>query len=132
MLFFPVYTSSESRRVASRPRRPHQSENAPACQPSTLSKCFCWRLSFSSGLTYISYPLSPNSLPCHTSENLPVSPTIATLPKTHVPNPRVFPPSEAPRGVHPLSFSFEFSRVRPRSGLLFWLFPQSGFTYFAL
>src|SRR6266699_6132299 len=31
----------------------------------------------------IPYPLSPNSRICHTSENSPVSPAIATDPKTH-------------------------------------------------
>src|SRR6266851_4581943 len=44
--------------------------------------------------------LFPNSFPCHRSENSPVSPTIATLPKTGVSNPCVCHTSETPRGVH--------------------------------
>ena len=40
----------------------------------------------------------PNSFLCHTSENPPVSPSIATLPKTCVSNPCVCHTSETPRG----------------------------------
>src|SRR6266446_9952304 len=41
---------------------------------------------------------SPKSFPCHTSENSPVSPIIATLPKTSVSNPCVCHTSETPGG----------------------------------
>ncbi len=44
------------------------------------------------------YSLSPKSFPCHTSENSPVSPTIATDPKTHVSNPSICHTSETPPG----------------------------------
>ncbi len=44
---------------------------------------------------------SPKSFPCHTSENSPVSPIIATLPKTSVSNPCVCHTSETPRGILP-------------------------------
>src|SRR5712692_2644404 len=37
----------------------------------------------------ISSHLTPKSLPCHTSGNSPVSPSIATLPKTRVSKPNV-------------------------------------------
>src|SRR5712692_7589203 len=43
--------------------------------------------------------LFPNSFPCHRSENSPVSPIIATLPKTGVSNPCVCHTSETPRGA---------------------------------
>jgi hypothetical protein len=44
------------------------------------------------------------SFPCHTSENSPVSPTIATLPKTAVSKPSVCHTSEPPGGCpHPVS-----------------------------
>ncbi len=45
------------------------------------------------------FPHPPKSFPYHTSENSPVSPTIATLPKTGVSNPCVCHTSETPRGV---------------------------------
>ena len=50
------------------------------------------------GSNPISYPRFPNSFGCHTSENSPVSPTIATDPKTHVSNPCICHTSETPRG----------------------------------
>ena len=58
------------------------------------------RRSFDSflGSNPISYPRFPNSFGCHTSENSPVSPTIATDPKTHVSNPCICHTSETPRG----------------------------------
>jgi hypothetical protein len=42
--------------------------------------------------------LFSNSFPCHTSENSPVSPSIATLPKTAVSKPNTCHTSEPPRG----------------------------------
>ncbi len=51
------------------------------------------------------YSLSPKSFPCHTSENSPVSPTIATDPKTHVSNPSICHTSETPPGGLPISIS---------------------------
>src|SRR5260370_20309643 len=51
------------------------------------------------GLTSIPFPPSPNFFPCHTSENSPVSPTIATLPKTRVSNPCVCHTYDTPLGV---------------------------------
>src|SRR6266478_1825830 len=60
----------------------------PHVQPSNVSTCFLF---------------SPNSFPCHTSENSLVSPTIATLPKTPVSNPRVCHTSETPGGGGELS-----------------------------
>src|SRR5467141_2830603 len=47
----------------------------------------------------VSYPPTPKSFPCHTSENLPLSPTIATLPKTDLSNPSICHTSETPGGV---------------------------------
>src|SRR5216684_6434419 len=52
-----------------------------------------------SGLTPTPCPLSPNSFPCHTSENSPVSPIIATLPKMRVSNPCVCHTYDTPRGA---------------------------------
>jgi hypothetical protein len=46
------------------------------------------------------YLLCSISFPCHTSENTPVSPIIATDPKTPLSNPCVCHTSETPRGVH--------------------------------
>src|SRR5260370_27347836 len=51
------------------------------------------------GLTSIPFPTSPNFFSCHTSENSPVSPTIATLPKTRVSNPCVCHTYDTPLGV---------------------------------
>src|SRR5258708_7700721 len=45
--------------------------------------------------------LFSKSFPCHTSENSPVSPVIATLPKTHVSNPFACHTSEPPGSVVP-------------------------------
>src|SRR6266704_2106481 len=45
------------------------------------------------------YSPSPNSRICHTSENSPVSPAIATDPKTHLSNPCICHTSEIPPGV---------------------------------
>src|SRR3989475_3672625 len=53
----------------------------------------------SGGMGYSRRSLSPKSFPCHTSENSPVSPIIATLPKTGVSNPCVCHTSETPRGI---------------------------------
>src|SRR5258708_1589847 len=61
--------------VATQPRRPLDSFSGPAIS---------------------AYRPSPNSFPCHTSENSPVSPSIATLPKTPVSNPCVCHTSETP------------------------------------
>src|SRR5260370_30244956 len=47
----------------------------------------------------VSYPPTPKSFPCHTSENLPLSPTIATLPKTDLSNPSICHTSETPWGA---------------------------------
>jgi hypothetical protein len=55
-------------------------------------------LDFFSGLTPVPCPLSLNSFICHTSENLSVSPDIATLPKTCVSKPTVCQTSEPPGG----------------------------------
>ncbi len=49
------------------------------------------------------YFLFSNSFACHTSENSPLSPTIATLPKTRVSNPCVCHTSEPPGGI-PIPF----------------------------
>src|SRR6266849_4322883 len=49
----------------------------------------------------VSYPPTPKSFPCHTSENLPLSPTIATLPKTDLSNPSICHTSETPWGRGP-------------------------------
>src|SRR5260370_7047040 len=51
------------------------------------------------GLTSIPFPPSPSFFPCHTSENSPVSLTIATLPKTRVSNPCVCHTYNTPPGV---------------------------------
>jgi len=61
-----------------------------------------------SGLTPTPCPLSPNSFPCHTSENSPVSPIIATLPKMRVSNPCVCHTYDTPRGSW-VSPTFGFS-----------------------
>ena len=55
-------------------------------------------LSFQRSNVQTCLPFSPNSFHCHTSENSPVSPTIATLPKMRVSNPCVCHTSETPRG----------------------------------
>src|SRR6266567_9484431 len=47
----------------------------------------------------IPYPLSPNSRICHTSENSPVSPAIATDPKTHLSKSCICHTSDIPPGV---------------------------------
>jgi len=54
-----------------------------------------------SGLAPAVRPLSPNFFICHTSANSPVSPSIATLPKTTVSKPNVCHTSETPWGVFP-------------------------------
>ncbi len=46
----------------------------------------------------ISYSLSPNSRICHTSENSPVSPAIATDPKTHLSKSCICHTSDIPPG----------------------------------
>src|SRR5229473_7180517 len=51
------------------------------------------------GLTLIPCALSPNSFICHTSGNLPLNLTIATLPKARVSNPCVCHTSETPGGA---------------------------------
>src|SRR5260370_31079692 len=61
--------------VATQPRRPLDSFSGPTLSP---------------------YRSSPNSFPCHTSENSPVSPSIATLLKSPVSNPCVCHTSETP------------------------------------
>ena len=67
-----------------------------------LHKLFKMRSSEKSGRRgYSRRSLSPNSFPCHTSENSPVNPTIATLPKTGVSNPCVCHTSETPGGILP-------------------------------
>src|SRR5258708_39750415 len=74
--------------VATQPRRPLDSFSGPTLSP---------------------YRPSPISFPCHTSENSPVSPSIATLPKTPVSYPCVCHTSEIPWGVLPFR-----SRYWPR------------------
>src|SRR6266700_5152238 len=49
----------------------------------------------------ISYSLSPNSRICHTSENSPVSPAIATDPKTHLSKSCICHTSDTPPGGKP-------------------------------
>ncbi len=44
-------------------------------------------------------PFSPKSFSCHRSENSPVSPTIATLPRTHLSKSSICHTSETPREV---------------------------------
>src|SRR5260370_25291049 len=62
----------------------------------------------------ISYSLSPNYRICHTSENSPVSPIIATDPKTHLSNPCICHTSDTlPPGWHwPLRRSDFHTRKR--------------------
>jgi hypothetical protein len=60
------------------------------------------------------FPHPPKSFPYHTSENSPVSPTIATLPKTDVSNPCVCHTSETPRGVSSLAHPHGAGRQRSR------------------
>jgi hypothetical protein len=50
---------------------------------------------------------APKSFPCHRSENSPVSPTIATDPKTRVSKSSACHTSETPRGLlSPSAYSF--------------------------
>jgi hypothetical protein len=56
---------------------------------------------------------SPNSFPCHTSRNSPVSPIIATLPKTCVSNLRVCHTSETPRGADHILLTPDPASQRP-------------------
>src|SRR6266849_7572155 len=96
--------------------------------PSRPARRHAARLSSFTSFPYLATSLPPyflfsNSFPCHTSENSPVSPSIATLPKTPVSNPCVCHTCETPRGwgslltlapnfqlstfsIHPLSFQF--------------------------
>ncbi len=81
-------------------------------QPSNVSTCLDHHL-FTSLLRYVLTPTSfpylvtslppyflfSKSFPCHTSENSPVSPTIATLPKRGVSNPSLCHTSETPGGA---------------------------------
>src|SRR6266478_3230466 len=82
------------------------------------------RLSSFTSFPYLATSLPPyflfsNSFPCHTSENSPVSPSIATLPKTPVSNPCVCHTCETPRGwgslltlapnSQPSTFNFQLS-----------------------
>ena len=62
----------------------------------------------------VSYPPTPKSFPCHTSENLPLSPTIATLPKTDLSNPSICHTSETPWGRGPSPALRLSSRMRSR------------------
>src|SRR5216683_2949256 len=85
-------------------------------QPSNVSTCLDHHL-FTSLLRYVLTPTSfpylvtslppyflfSKSFPCHTSENSPVSPTIATLPKRGVSNPSLCHTSETPGGGFPFS-----------------------------
>jgi hypothetical protein len=60
--------------------------------------------------------ISCNSFPCHTSENLPVSPAIATDPKTHVSNPCVCHTSDPPGALSTSKAStFQSSMLRSAS-----------------
>src|SRR3989454_11988237 len=67
--------------------------------------------------------LFPNSFPCHTSENSPVSPILATDPKTHLSKSCICHTSETPRGScfsvrllqAPLSRRLEFVARHPAS-----------------
>src|SRR5260370_9600606 len=73
---------------------------------------------FFPGLNPTPCPLAANSLICHRSEKSPVSPAIATDPKTHVCKPCIYHTSEPPRlsgsppvsvlPLHPSSPSFVF------------------------
>src|SRR5713226_8814623 len=84
--------------------------------------------------SFTSFPYLANSFPCHTSENSPVSPSIATLPKTPVSNPCVCHTCETPRGwgslltlapnFQPSTFNFQLSTfsIHPLS---FQFFPDT-------
>src|SRR5260370_28130712 len=57
-------------------------------------------------ITLRSVPLPhylPKSFPCHRSENSPVSPAVATLPKAHLSKPCICHTSDPPGGSHGLS-----------------------------
>src|SRR5713226_6814554 len=75
-----------------------------ATQPRRLLNSF-------SGLTPTPRPPSPNLFICHTSENSPVSPSSATLPKTGVSKPSVCHTSKTPRGPW-ASSTFGLSNLR--------------------
>ena len=71
--------------------------------PSRPARRHAARLSSFTSFPYLATSLPPyflfsNSFPCHTSENSPVSPSIATLPKTPVSNPCVCHTCETLRG----------------------------------
>src|SRR6267154_1507590 len=69
----------------------------------------------------VSYPPTPKSFPCHTSENLPLSPTIATLPKTDLSNPSICHTSEIPWGRGPspaLRLSSRTGSRNPQASLI--------------
>jgi len=64
---------------------------------------------------------SSNSFPCHTSENSPVSPTIATDPKTHLSKSCTCHTSETPRGwllsASAASLNYSMESARSASGI---------------
>ncbi len=92
-ILFPVF-------VEFHPRRSPRSENVPVCQRSNRSSLAAWKRRSRPG-RYVLTSFTPNLFPCHTSENSPVSPSIATLPKTRVSNPCVCHTSETPGGSRP-------------------------------
>ena len=72
----------------------------------------------------ISYSLSPNSRICHTSENSPVSPAIATDPKMHLSKSCICHTSDTPRGWHwPLRRSDFHIRKRSNDSSSYQLSP---------
>ena len=107
--------------------------------PSRPARRHAARLSSFTSFPYLATSLPPyflfsNSFPCHTSENSPVSPSIATLPKTPVSNPCVCHTCETPRGwgslltlapnFQPSTFNFQLSTfsIHPLS---FQFFPDT-------
>src|SRR5260370_7965279 len=75
----------------------------------------------------VSYPPTPKSFPCHTSENLPLSPTIATLPKTDLSNPSLCHTSETPWGRGPSPALRLSSRTRSRAPQASLIPPLTGY-----
>src|SRR5216683_1207369 len=86
--------------------------------------------------SFTSFPYLATSLPCHTSENSPVSPSIATLPKTPVSNPCVCHTCETLRGwgslltlapnFQPSTFSFRPFLFIPFLFNSFWTLLHNG------
>src|SRR5207245_5508851 len=79
--------------------RAHATPLECALARALIHKSFRMRSSEKSGgMGYSRRSLSPNSFPCHTSENSPVSPIIATDAKTYLSKSCTCHTSETPRG----------------------------------